>query len=246
MNSKREKKHGDFDQKEFGRRLKKARNNSNTTSVELGNACGVNPVYIRQIETGTKLPSVHLFVKICDSLQVSPAYFLGNEVQVQVTENDWDKLAYQLSQIPQASRRIVDEVLASMIQNLAEKNRKSDNNEEIYGMIDKVEFGRRLRKVRQEMKVTTQQLADNSRVSSVFIRQVEKGGKLPSFLVFVNICKTLQISPAYLLGNELKIEVTKCDWDELVQIQCDMTPNAQYIVKGVLISMIQNLVKKPE
>lgn len=246
MNNKREKKHKNFDQKEFGRRLKEARHHSKTSSTELGNACGVNPVYIRQIETGTKLPSVHLFVKICDNLQISPAYFLGNEVQVPVTENDWDKLAYQLSQMPQSSRCIVDEVLASMIQNLAEKDRKSDNSDEIYGSIDKVEFGRRLKKVRQEMRVTTQQLADNSGVSSVFIRQIEKGGKLPSFLVFVNICKTLQISPAYLLGNELKIEVTKCGWDELIQIQCDMTTNAQQIVKGVLNSMIQNLSKKAE
>ena len=49
------------------------------------------------------------------------------------------------------------------------------------------------------------------------------------------------MSPAYLLGNEIKIEVTGYGWEELIRIQCDMTPKAQQIVRDVLDSLIHNL-----
>ena len=109
--------------------------------------------------------------------------------------------------------------------------------------MDHIEFGRRL-KVRQEMQYTSQEVAENCGVSSVFIRQVELGERLPSLSVFIYLCETLQISPAYLLGNEIKLEVTECHWDELVRIQCDMTTRSQQVVKDVLTSLIYNLPKE--
>lgn len=239
-----EKKYEDFNREEFGRRLRMMRKKSKISSDELGDACDVNPVFIRQMEKGTKLPSIPVFVKICDSLQVSPAYFLGNEIQIQVTEHGWEELIGLLKQMRPTSRRIVDEVLDSLIQNLAEKDRKWDDDEEKYGSINHEEFGRRLKKARQEMRLTSEQVAGKCGVSPAFIRQAESGVRLPSLSVFINICKTLQISPAYLLGNELKIEITECGWDELVRIQCDMTTKSQQIVRDVLTLLIQNLVKE--
>lgn len=109
--------------------------------------------------------------------------------------------------------------------------------------IDREEFGRRLRMARQESKITSEQLANACGVNAVFIRQIESGTRLPSLAVFVKICDNLQISPAFLLGNEVKIEVTECGWEELAKIQCDMTPDSQKIVKEVLESLIKNLAE---
>lgn len=240
-----------LNREEFGKQLREVRKKLKITSDKLGIACGVNPVFIRQIESGARVPSIPVFVKICDNLQVSPANLLGKEVQIPVTDKGWEEMAKQLSQLSSSSRTMVKEVLGSLIGNLAEEERKWDKNEEKYGEMDHEEFGRRLKKVRQEMQYTSQEVADQCGVSSVFIRQVELGERLPSLSVFASLCKALQISPAYLLGNEIKVEVvecywdeaTKCRWDELIRIQCDMTSKSQQIVKDVLVSLVHNLPK---
>ena len=235
---------GKFNRGEFGKRLREVRKKSKVTSDKLGFACGVNPVFIRQIEAGARMPSIPVFVKICDNLQVSPAYLLENEIQNPVTNKGWGELEEELRQLSETSRSMVREVLHSLIENLAEQEKKWEKNEERYGIVDHIEFGRRLKKVRQEMQYTSQEVAENCGVSSVFIRQVELGERLPSLSVFIYLCETLQISPAYLLGNEIKLEVTECHWDELVRIQCDMTTRSQQVVKDVLTSLIYNLPKE--
>ncbi len=235
---------GKFNREEFGKRLREVRKKSKVTSDRLGFACGVNPVFIRQIEAGARMPSIPVFVKICDNLQVSPAYLLENEIQNPVTNKGWGELEEELRQLSETSRSMVREVLHSLIENLAEQEKKWEKNEERYGIVDHIEFGRRLKKVRQEMQYTSQEVAENCGVSSVFIRQVELGERLPSLSVFIYLCETLQISPAYLLGNEIKLEVTECHWDELVRIQCDMTTRSQQVVKDVLTSLIYNLPKE--
>lgn len=228
---------------EFGRCLKKARRDSKTTSDKLGNACGVNPVFIRQIESGTRLPSLPKLVKICDNLQISPAYLLENEIVIKTTEGNWNILVDMQNTLSKEAQFIVKDVLHSMIQNLAEpiKKKPEKNSDDSYGIIDKEEFGRRLKKVRQEVKLSSEQLAVACNVNPVFVRQIETGARLPSLSVFVKLCNSLSVSPAYLLGNEIKIEITDYKWEELMRIQCDMTPNAQQIVKDVLNSLIFNL-----
>ncbi len=246
MNDEKKENKEEFNQKEFGRQLREVRKELKVTSDRLGVACGVNPVFIRQIEAGARVPSVPVFVKICDSLQISPAYLLRSEVQIPVTDQGWEEMAEGLSQLSSVSQEMVKEVLYSLIENLGERDEKEDMSEKKYGEMDHEEFGRRLKKVRQEMQYTSQEVASNCGVSSVFIRQVELGERLPSLPVFVYLCRALQISPSYLLGNEVKVEVVECNWEELVHIQCDMTSKSQQIVKDVLMSLIRNLPKEGE
>lgn len=242
-----EEKCGNISCKEFGKRLKFIRRESKTTSDQLGNACGVNPVFIRQIESGTRLPSIPKLVKICDNLQVSPAYLLGSEITIKMMESEWESLIKMQDNLSKDSQHIVKEVLRSLLQNLAEpepvRKRPDKTEDDSYSMIDREEFGRRLKKVRQETKLSSEELATACQVNPVFIRQIETGARLPSFSVFIRICNSADISPAYLLGNEIKIEITDCGWEELARIQCDMTPRAQQIVKDVLQSLMKNLIE---
>ena len=104
---------GKFNREEFGKRLREVRKKSKVTSDRLGFACGVNPVFIRQIEAGARMPSIPVFVKICDNLQVSPAYLLENEIQNPVTNKGWGELEEKLQQLSETSRSMVREVLHS-------------------------------------------------------------------------------------------------------------------------------------
>ena len=66
-----------MDKKAFGRKLNQARKDRGLTSEKLSELCSLNATYIRQIEAGTKVPSLTVFVLLCKTLRVSPSYLLS-------------------------------------------------------------------------------------------------------------------------------------------------------------------------
>lgn len=69
-----------MDKKLLGRRIKTARKNQGITGESLAELCNINAVYLRQIESGAKTPSLPMFVTICEKLQVSPSYLLADSL----------------------------------------------------------------------------------------------------------------------------------------------------------------------
>lgn len=230
-----------LDCKEFGKRIKQARNQANISSNQLGNNdCNVDPAFIRQIESGRKLPSIPILVQICNSLQVSPSYLLEKEIPIQNTAPYWNELTNLTLQIAPFFRQIINDVLSSLLESLTEATQEHASEAPLF---QREEFGRRLCKVREEMQITPQQLAISCHITTTFIHQIETGVKLPSLSIFVNLCKTLQVSPVYLLGNELNIKLTPCNWKDFERIQYDMTPKAQKITASIMEILIRNFSK---
>ena len=69
-----------MDKKLLGQRIKTARKNQGITGESLAELCNINAVYLRQIESGAKTPSLPMFVTICEKLQVSPSYLLADSL----------------------------------------------------------------------------------------------------------------------------------------------------------------------
>ena len=69
-----------MDKKLLGRRINTARKNQGITGEALAELCNINAVYLRQIESGAKAPSLPMFVAICEKLQVSPSYLLADSL----------------------------------------------------------------------------------------------------------------------------------------------------------------------
>lgn len=65
-----------MDKKALGKRIHITHNDRGLTSERLSELCHVNATYIRQIEAGTKVPSLPVFVDICNALEISPTYLL--------------------------------------------------------------------------------------------------------------------------------------------------------------------------
>lgn len=65
-----------MDTKLMGRRINTARKDLGLTSEKLSELCGINATYLRQIEAGSKMPSLPMFVLLCQKLKVSPSYLL--------------------------------------------------------------------------------------------------------------------------------------------------------------------------
>ena len=70
-----------MDRKAFGKNVNKARKDRGITSEKLSELCNLNATYIRQIEAGTKVPSLPVFVLLCKTLRVSPSYLLSETLE---------------------------------------------------------------------------------------------------------------------------------------------------------------------
>lgn len=64
----------------LGTRIHETRKKMGITSDKLSEMCGVGPVHIRKIESGAKVPSIQLFVRICNALHISPEYLLQDSL----------------------------------------------------------------------------------------------------------------------------------------------------------------------
>jgi len=61
--------------------VNRARKDQGITSEKLSELCNLNATYIRQIEAGTKIPSLPVFVLLCKNLKVSPSYLLSEALE---------------------------------------------------------------------------------------------------------------------------------------------------------------------
>ena len=69
-----------MDKKLLGRRINLARKDKGLTSEKLSEACNINATYLRQIEAGSRTPSLPIFISICEHLSVSPSYLLSDQL----------------------------------------------------------------------------------------------------------------------------------------------------------------------
>ena len=69
-----------MDRVAFGRRLYAIRREEQITSERLSELCEVNAVFIRQIESASRLPSLPVFVRLCNQLRAAPSFFLSDSL----------------------------------------------------------------------------------------------------------------------------------------------------------------------
>lgn len=85
-------------------------------------------------------------------------------------------------------------------------------------------LGARIRAMRKEQKLTTEQLSEMTGISDVYIRQIEGQGKIPSLDFFVNICNALETNPLYFLQDSLTY-TSGCPQKDLVSFCNRLSPN---------------------
>lgn len=78
----------------LGKHINLIRKDKNITSDKLSELCNINATYLRQIECGSKIPSLPVFIDICNALDISADYLLQDELTSNhsSTANDLDTL----------------------------------------------------------------------------------------------------------------------------------------------------------
>ena len=79
---------GNMETKGLGKRINMVRKDRGFTADRLSELCNINATYLRQIEGGTKVPSLPVFINICNALKISPDYLLCDALE----ENEVSKI----------------------------------------------------------------------------------------------------------------------------------------------------------
>lgn len=108
-----------MDKKLLGKRINMARKERGWTGERLAETCSINATYLRQIEAGTKIPSLPVFVSLCEALNVSPTYLLI-EALPQQGNQDMDAL---LELLQSATPKQLN-MMASMIRSALEASKE--------------------------------------------------------------------------------------------------------------------------
>jgi transcriptional regulator with XRE-family HTH domain len=64
----------------LGKRIRESRANKGYTQQDLANKAAIGVVYLSEIERGVKMPSLNIFIKIIDALDVSADYILRDMI----------------------------------------------------------------------------------------------------------------------------------------------------------------------
>ena len=83
-----------MEQSKLGKRINEVRKARGLTADKLSELCNINATYLRQIEGGAKMPSLPVFIDICNALHVSPDYLLQDELEEnEVSKNSGNRNA---------------------------------------------------------------------------------------------------------------------------------------------------------
>ena len=94
-----------MEQSKLGKRINEVRKARGLTADKLSELCNINATYLRQIEGGAKMPSLPVFIAICNALHVSPDYLLQDELEenevskIQAIETLWENVPLQKQEV---------------------------------------------------------------------------------------------------------------------------------------------------
>lgn len=105
----------------LGKRINQLRKQKAMTSERLAEICEVNPVHIRKVESGGSLPSLPLFLKICNVLGTSADYLLGDLLEHPVIPDSVEQLGKQLKHLEPDQIDMVNEMIEVLVRHITEK-----------------------------------------------------------------------------------------------------------------------------
>lgn len=106
-----------MDRVAFGSRLREARRISKLTQEQLAEKVNIGTTYVSDIERGTKFPSLNLFVKLVNALDVSSDFLLRGEIEAG-KNSVYDDITKKLDTLTPKQRLGVVDLIDAYIKNL--------------------------------------------------------------------------------------------------------------------------------
>ena len=101
----------------LGKRIRESRIQKGYTQQDLADQAEIGVVYLSEIERGIKMPSMNIFVKIIDTLDVSADYVLRDELS-SGKEYIYDEITQQLKNRTTKQRKTAADILSVYLRSL--------------------------------------------------------------------------------------------------------------------------------
>ena len=101
----------------LGKRMNAVRKEKRISSNELSEQCEIDPVYVRMIERGVRTPSLSVFIKICNSLRVSPGYLLAGSLESE-NEGQYGAIFERMKELTPKQTDMVTAMIETMLEKL--------------------------------------------------------------------------------------------------------------------------------
>lgn len=106
--------------------------------------------------------------------------------------------------------------------------------------MDKVELGAKIREVRKECGYTQEKLAEMADIGTMYLGEIERGEKMPSLKIFIQLIESMNVSADYILRNELS-SGKEYVFDEITRRLEKLTPKQRKAARDILDAYINNL-----
>ena len=106
--------------------------------------------------------------------------------------------------------------------------------------MDKVELGAKIREVRKECGYTQEKLAEMADIGTMYLGEIERGEKMPSLKIFIQLIESMNVSADYILRNELS-SGKEYVFDEITKKLEKLTPKQRKAAGDILDAYINNL-----
>jgi len=106
-----------LDKTALGKKLREARQNKGYTQQTLAEIADIGNVYLGEIERGSKMPSLNIFVKLIEALDVSADYILRDEL-TSGKEYIYDEITQRLINLTPKQRKTAADILDAYLRNL--------------------------------------------------------------------------------------------------------------------------------
>lgn len=106
-----------MDKAALGQKIREARSKRGYTQQALAQEAGIGIMYLGEIERGIKMPSMRIFIKLIEALDISADYVLRDEL----TSGEgyiYDELTEKLKNLTPRQRKTAADILDAYIKNL--------------------------------------------------------------------------------------------------------------------------------
>lgn len=101
----------------LGKRIRESRIKKGYTQQDLADLAKIGVVYISEIERGIKMPSLNIFIKLIDALEVSADYVLRDELP-SGKEYIYTEITEKLMNLTPSQRKTATDILNAYLNNL--------------------------------------------------------------------------------------------------------------------------------
>lgn len=106
-----------MDKSALGKKLRDARQKKGYTQHALAQIADIGNVYLGEIERGLKMPSLNIFIKLIEALDVSADYILRDEL-TSGKEYIYDELSQKMQDLTPGQRKTAADILDAYLRNL--------------------------------------------------------------------------------------------------------------------------------